>query len=599
MPQQPQRSVAPTVGRPVKRQRILAVGLLALMVVFAGRLVMVQGVHAADLSQVALAQRLVTSEIDTKRANIVDRNGVVLATSVKRYNVAVNQQRVAGFTRTDKNGQVVAEGPLDAAKILAPILGLKESELAADMVGDSTWKYIAKDVTPETWELIEDENIYGIEPEPTSERIYPNGDIAGNVVGFLAGSGDGRGQVGAAGAELEYEDELLGKPGSITYERGGGGTIIPTDRHEETPAVPGSTVVLTIDRDIQWQVQKLVAAAVKKTGTERAMVTVEDVKTGEILALVDSGSVDPNDPGATEAGKRGARTVSTVFEPGSTGKVITMAAVLEEGLATPLSQFHAPYRYTTPNGEVFHDSHDLGDQQLTLAGVLVNSSNTGTVKIGSMLTEKQRYDYLTAFGFGSSTDVGLPNESPGILHPWQEWDGRTKYSVLFGQGVAVTAIQTAQVYQTVANGGVRLQPTIVKGLQHADGTFTPRELDEPTRVISEQTSDELMLMLEDVTEEGTGVLAQIDGYRVAGKTGTAQAPDETGQLNNIVASFVGMAPADDPRIVVSVIMYEPKTSIWGGTVAAPLFKDVAAFALQSLRVPPSSETATLYPTTWE
>lgn len=599
MPQQPQRSVAPTVGRPVKRQRILAVALLALMVVFAGRLVLVQGVHAADLSQVALAQRLVTSEVDTERANIVDRNGVVLATSVKSYNVAVNQQRVADFTRTDKNGQLVAEGPLDAAKILAPILGLKESELAADMVGDSTWKYIAKDVTPETWALVKDENIYGIEPEPTSERIYPNGDIAGNVVGFVAGSSNAQGEVGAAGAELEYEDELLGKPGSITYEKGGGGTIIPTGRHEETPAVPGSTVVLTLDRDIQWQVQKLVAAAVKKTGTERAMVTVEDVKTGEILALVDSGSVDPNDPGATPAGDRGAGTVSTVFEPGSTGKVITMAAVLEEGLATPLSQFHAPYKYTTPNNQVFHDSHDLGDQQLTLAGVLVNSSNTGTVQIGSMLTEKQRYDYLTAFGFGSPTGVGLPNESAGILHPWEKWDGRTKYGVLFGQGVAVTALQTAQVYQTVANGGVRLQPTIVKGLQHHDGTFTPRELDEPTRVVSEKTSDQLMLMLEDVTEEGTGGLAQIDGYRVAGKTGTAQAPDESGKLNDIVASFVGMAPADDPRIVVSVIMYEPKTSIWGGTVAAPLFKDVAAFALQSLRVPPSGETAKLYPTTWE
>lgn len=593
-----QRSVAPVVGRPVKRQRILAVFLLALLVIFAGRLVLVQGVRAADLSQAALAQRLVTAEVDSERADIVDRNGVVLATSVKRYNIGVNQKLVADFKRTE-NKVVVAEGPLDAAKILAPILGLKESELAAQMVGDSTWKYIAKDVTPETWELIQAENIYGIEPEPTSERIYPNGDIGGNVIGFVAGSSSERGEAGAAGAELEYNDELLGKPGSITYEKGGGGTIIPTGLHEETPVVPGSTVVLTIDRDIQWQVQKLVAEALKTTGAERAMVEIEDIKTGEVLALVDSDSVDPNDPGATDPKSRGARTVSTVFEPGSTGKVITMAAVLEEGIANPLSEYHAPYKYTTSNDQTFKDSHDYGDQQLTLAGVLVKSSNTGTVKVGEKLSKETRYKYLSAFGFGTPTNVGLPDESGGILHPWQKWDGRSQFAVLFGQAVSVTALQSAQVYQTVANGGVRVQPTIVKGLQHADGTFTPRELDEPTRVISEKTASELMLMLEDVTQDGTGRNAQIDGYRVAGKTGTAQAADASGALNDIVASFVGIAPADDPSIVVSVIMYNPKTSIYGGDVAAPLFRDATRFALQSLRVPPSGTTAKLYPITWE
>jgi cell division protein FtsI (penicillin-binding protein 3) len=593
-----QRPVLPSVGNPVKRQRILAIALLVLLVVFAGRLVLVQGVNASELSQEALAQRLVTSSVDTERADIVDRNGVVLATSVKRYNVGVNQTLVADFKRIE-NGTVVAEGALDAAKILAPILDLKESELAADMVGDSTWKYIAKDITPETWGLISAEKITGIEPEPTSERLYPNGDIGGNIVGFTAASADSSVVKGAAGAELEYEDELLGKPGSITYEKGGGGTIIPTGEFEETPAVPGSTVVLTIDRDIQWQVQKIVADAVKKTGTERAMVVVEKVKTGEILALVDSDSVDPSDPGATDVTARGSRAVSTVFEPGSTGKVVTMAAALEEGIATPTSEYLAPYKYTTANDQTFKDSHDVGTQKLTLAGILVDSSNTGTVQVGQQLSKETRYDYLTAFGFGAPTDVGLPNESGGILHPWEDWDGRTQYAVLFGQGVSVTALQTAQVYQTIANGGVRLQPTIVKGLQHDDGTFTDRELDNPKRVVSEKTASELMLMLEDVTEEGTGGLAQIDGYRVAGKTGTAQAADEDGQLTKIVASFVGMAPADDPEIVVSVIMYEPKTSIWGGTVAAPVFKDVAAFTLQALRVPPSGEPADLYPTHWE
>lgn len=598
MSKPPVRPIKPTVANPVRRQRALAIVLLALLIIFAGRLVLVQGVRAADLSQEALAQRLVTSEVSTQRADIVDRNGVVLATSVNRYNVGVNQLKVQDFKRVEA-GQVLAEGPLDATKILAPILGLNESELAAQMVGDSTFNYIAKDITPETWALVKAEKIPGIEPEPVSERMYPNGDIAGNVIGFMGGRSDKIGDWGIAGIEVGYEDELLGTPGSITYEKGGGGTIIPTGQLDETPAVPGSSVVLTIDRDIQWNVQQTVAEAVKKTGSQRATVVVQDVQTGEILAMVDSGSVDPNDPSATDAEDRGSRAVSSVFEPGSTGKVITMAAALEKGIVTPTSEFIAPYEYTTSNNQTFKDSHEHGDEKLTLSGILVTSSNTGTVKVGEKLSEATRYKYLSDFGFGTSTDVGLPGESGGILHPYKDWDGRTKYAVLYGQGVSVTALQTAQVYQTLANGGVRLQPNVVKGLQHADGSFTAREVDEPTRVVSEQTARQLMLMLEDVTEDGTGGLAKIDGYRVAGKTGTAQAADDTGQLNDIVASFVGIAPADDPRIVVSVTMYEPKTSIWGGTVAAPVFKDIATFALQSLRVPPSGPTEELYPTTWE
>jgi cell division protein FtsI (penicillin-binding protein 3) len=232
--------------------------------------------------------------------------------------------------------------------------------------------------------------------------------------------------------------------------------------------------------------------------------------------------------------------------------------------------------------------------------VLAESSNTGTVQVGELLTSEQRWQYLDAFGFGKRTDVGLLAESPGILHDAEDWDGRTKWAVTYGQGVSVTAVQATQVFATIANGGVRLQPTVVKGFRKDDGTFVEREVDEPERVVSEKTATQLMTMLEDVTQEGgTGVLAKIDGYRVAGKTGTAQATGPDGKLSSIVASFIGIAPADDPRIVVSVILYDPQTEIWGGTTAAPVFKDVATFALQSLRVPPSTTEPTLYPTTWE
>lgn len=590
----------PRLGRPHIRQRFILLASIAVLLVFALRLVMIQGVNAAELSTLALENRLTTSAIETLRADIVDRNGIVMATSADRYHVAVNQQQIQEFTRVE-GGQVIAEGPLDAARILAPLLDVSESELAAELVGDKRFHYIAKNVTPETWSLINAERITGISREPVSERLYPNGDIAGNIVGFVGGREDRQGnQWGLAGVEKGYEDELLGTPGSYTFESdASGGTIIPTGLLEEEPAVPGSTVMLTIDRDIQYAAQERLAEALQTTGATHGYVLVQDVKTGEFLAIAESGSVDPTNPGATAASDRGARSAQDVFEPGSTAKAITMAAALEEGVVTPESEFVVPYRYTTENNQTFRDSHEHDDEKLTTAGIFVTSSNTGTIQVGEKLSEATRHEYLEAFGFGSSTGVGLPSESGGILHPHERWDGRTKYAVLYGQGVSVTGIQTSQVYQTIANGGVRMQPSVVKGFEAPDGTFTPRETDEPTRVISEQTAADVMMMMEDVTVSGTGGLASIDGYRVAGKTGTAEAVGPSGRLDSIVSSFVGVAPADDPRIVVSVILFDPKSSIWGGVVAAPVFKDVTTFALQALRVPPSSPRGEMFPTTWE
>ena len=593
------RASAVRIGDPRLRQRMITVLSLALLLAFAVRLVGIQGVDSSAMAAAALENRLATSTTQPLRADITDRNGVPLATSAERYHVFVDQVELKGWERTEDK-VVLAQGPMDAARILAPILDVSESELAADLVGDKSFQYIAKYVTPETWDLIADERILGIDREPVTERIYPNGDIAGNIVGFVGGVEDKQGvDWGLAGIEASFEDELLGTPGSLTYERGVGGTVIPTGVLEEEPAVPGSTVSLTIDRDIQYFAQQRLEEALRTTGASRGIVTVEEVGTGEFLALADSGSVDPNDPGATPSSSRSSRAVEDVFEPGSTAKVITTAAALEEGYDTPTSRYVAPYQYTTDNNQTFKDSHDYGEQKLTLAGILVNSSNTGTVQVGESLTEEQRYEYLEKFGFGTPTGVGLPAESGGILRPWEQWDGRTEWAVLYGQGVAVTALQTSQVFQTIANGGVRVQPSVVKGLQQPDGTFVERETDEPTRVVSEETADQLMLMLEDVTESGTGGLAKIDGYRVAGKTGTAQAVGASGELDSIVASFVGIAPADDPRIVVSVILFDPQSSIWGGEVAAPVFSDVTTFALQALRVPPSGPAEEMYPTTWE
>lgn len=587
----------PKVGDPARRQTVLSVASLLILGIFVARLVDVQLVNSAPLAEEALAQRLVTAAVTPPRADIVDRNGVILATSVERYNVWVDQVEIATWKRTEA-GKVLAQGPLDAARILSPILGINEAELAAELVGDTTFQYLAKSITPEQLDLIRAERIAGIEWESTSQRLYPNGDIAGNVIGFMAEDGVNPGAVGMAGVEKMYQDELTGTAGSQTYERSRYGTIIPTGIHSETPAVDGSTVQLTIDRDIQYYAQQALSDALATTGASGGTVVVMDSREGEILALADSGSVNPNDPGATPANRRGSAAAQDVFEPGSTAKTITMAAALEEGVATPTSQYVAPYAYETPY-RIFHDSHPHPDEKLTLAGILVKSSNTGTIQIGQQMSDETRYDYMRKFGLGEPTNLGLPNESPGILHDYQDWDGITRYATMYGQGVAVTAVQTAQVYGVIANDGMRVSPTVVKGFESADGTFTARENAEPVRVISAETASALMGMLVEVTEDGTAPKAAIDGYLVAGKTGTAQAPDANGQLTRIVASFVGIAPADDPRIVVSVVLYDPKSSPWGGETAAPVFHDVATFALQTLRVPPTKGEVPRYPTTWE
>jgi cell division protein FtsI (penicillin-binding protein 3) len=567
--------------------------------VFAARLVQIQVVDSAALSQAALESRLHTSEITVPRADIVDRNGVVLATSVDRYNVTVNQRDFAKWKRTDAAGQTTASGSGDAAAILAPILGLDAASVAQALTGDRVFAYVAKNVSIDTWNAVAAEKIAGVGNEATSERVYPNGNVAGNVVGFVGGSADAPGVSGLSGLELQYQDALLGQPGTQTIETANNkALVIPTGVQTVKAAIPGSTLVTTLDSDLQFYAQTRLAKAVADTGAEWGSITVMDVETGEIYVLADSGTVDPNDPGATAADNRGSRAASAVFEPGSTGKIVTMAALLEEGLATPTTEITAPYQYTTPNNQTFHDSHSHRNMRLTLTGVLAQSSNTGTVIAGSALTPQQRYDYLSAFGFGKPTGVGLPGESDGILRDVKKWDGRTKYAVLFGQGVSVTALQTAQVYATVANGGVRVQPTVVKGFTSPDGTFVPRETAEPVRVISEQTSAQLLTMLESVVDDGTGTRAQVPGYRVAGKTGTAQAASSDGLMSNVVASFVGVAPADQPRIVVSVMLYNPKSSQWGGTVAGPVFSDVMGMALQSLGIPPSGTAAQLYPTTW-
>ena len=585
-PRRPRPIRPAATGDPRRRQGLLTVAVLVLLALFAARLVYIQGFRGEAVAQEALVKRLSTASLLAARGQITDAHGVQLATSVERYTLTVDQKTLA--TWKVRGSAPLVAGPSGAAGLLAPILGLNAAELGAKLAGESRYKIVAKGVLPEQWHAIRELGIDGILAERTSARVYPNKALAGNLLGWVSSQG-----VGATGLEALLDAKLQGTPGSVVYEHGLGGQEIPGGFQKQTDSVPGSSVQLTLLGDLQWKAEEAINKQVAATGSDSGVIVAIDTRTGEILALADSGSVDPNSPKAGNL--TGSSAVSDVFEPGSTAKVITMAAALETGIANPLSQFEVPYAYTTSNNQTFHDSHDHATLKLTMTGILSESSNAGTVMLGQNIPQQVRYDYLEKFGFGARTGVELPDESPGILHPSAGWDGRSKYAVLFGQSVSVTALQATEVYATIANHGVRVQPHLIKGWTAPDGTFTPTTAAPSTQVISSTTADTVMTMLESVVDGGTGSSAAIPGYRVAGKTGTAQKFNPDG----ITASFIGVVPADDPHIAVSVILQNPKSSIYGGAVAAPVFSDVAGYALQELGIAPSGTAAQLFATTWQ
>lgn len=579
----------PSVALLNRRRTVLVVVVALLLTVFSGRLVYLQGFRGDAIAAEALNSRLTTATLLAARGQITDSEGKVLATSVDRYDIVANQKQLA--TWSAKVDGTSYSGPAGAAQLLAPLLGANAAELGAKLDGDSGYRYVAKGVLPEVWQAVRELRIGGISADQVAERIYPNGNLAGNLIGWVNAEG-----VGTQGVEAKLNEELAGTPGETTYERGRGGQQIPGGFSESTAATDGRSVQLTVNGDIQWKAQQAIEQQIATTGSDSGSIVVLDTTTGEILAMAESRTVDPNNPGATTDLLRGSSAVTDVFEPGSTAKVITMAAAIENGLVDPLTQFEVPYQYTTANNQMFKDSHEHPGQRLTTTGILAKSSNTGTVMIGQNIPQQVRHDYLAKFGFGSRTGVELPGESAGILHDSADWDGRSKYAVLFGQAVSVTALQATDVFATLANDGVRVTPHLVKGWTEPDGTFTPAVPATTTTVVSEATAATVLTMMESAVDDGTGAGAAIPGYRVAGKTGTAQS--WVGGVQGITASFIGVAPADEPRVAVSVVLHNPRTSQWGGTVAAPVFSDVAGFALTELGVAPSGAEPQLFATTW-
>ncbi|UXY27040.1 penicillin-binding protein 2 [Streptomyces sp. HUAS TT20] len=603
------------LGSPRPRLRMVSLALTLVLLAFVVRLLQVQAVDASAYAAKAEQNRYVVHTLAAERGGITDRNGVALAISEDAYDITADPTM---FTRKQLG---IDDGPERAAALLAPIVGQDQETLVRKLRPankDLRYVKLAGRRTPQVWNQIKDLRsalaqkanidkttvnvLAGVFSDPSSKRVYPNGDLAAGILGWVNAEGKGGG-----GIEQQLNKTLTGTDGKIRYAQSGGREV-PTAGSTETPAVPGADVELTIDRDIQWAAQNAITEQVKKSKADRGYVVVQDTRTGEILAMADSPGFDPNDLSKADSSAMGNPALQDAYEPGSTAKVMSMAAVLEENAATPLTHVVVPNRLHRGD-RLFQDDVDHGTWYLTLNGVLAKSSNIGTILAAGQLGKTQReandvlYSYLKKFGLGSYTGLGFPGETRGILAPANKWSTSQQYTIPFGQGMSLNAMQAASVYSTIANGGVRVEPTLVRGTEGADGRFTPAAKPEKARVVSEKTAKTVAQMLESVVDdrEGTGTRARIPGYRVAGKTGTANRVDPaTGKYRGYTSSFAGFAPADNPRITVYCAIQNATTgSYFGGQICGPIYKQVMEFALKTLQIPPTGAKAANLPVTYK
>ena len=565
------------------RIRILALVFTVMLALLSLQLFRVQIFEAANYKLRAVDEMETTRVVQAPRGEITDINGVAFARSVSAISIVVDQTQINNPART--------------AAFVAPILGLPAEDIQASITGTRKYSMVLKNGRPALWSKLStamenynaaldgkdlDKRIIGFFPERSYIREYPSGQLISSLVGFVRADG-----VGAAGLESSMNSVISGTAGRYSYARANGAEI-PGSQNEIIAPKAGTTVRLTIDRDVQWVAAKAIAEAVKSTGAVNGTVIVMDPRTGAIIAHATAPTFNPNYTKDVPLELMRNPSVQDVYEPGSTGKVMTMAAALEEKTVTPTTIFSVPYGLHR-NGKTFHDHEKHATQQLTTTGILAVSSNTGSIKVGETLGSDKLYDYLTKFGIGSKSGSGLPGESAGILRPVKTWSGTTAPTVAFGQGYSVTAMQATSVFATIANGGVRVSPTVIAGTSDSSGHFTPAGNRDSVRVIGEDTAAKLRTMMESVVSaNGTAPSAAIPGYRVAGKTGTAQRVDPmTGKYSGYTASFIGFAPADSPRYVINVTLQRPRNGHYGGSLCGPVFKKVMTFVLQSEHVAPT------------
>ena len=598
-PAPPAKPSAPLqLGRPRRRLKVGMVTLAFVFSLYGGRLVQLQVADAGGYAAKAAADRTADVTLYATRGSILDAAGQPLAQSVDAVDVIADPLVLA----QQKQDPSVYASKL--AAYLGSPPGTADVAALRTKLANATSQYavLARQVTPDVWKKIKALALVGITGNQDPKLVYPQGAIAPNAVGFVNAQGKG-----AAGLEQQYNSLLSGTDGKISYQAAYGYEI-PTTGINEQAAIDGTSVETTVDSKIQWAAQQAIDAEVAKTRAALGTVVVMDPRTGAVLALASTPTYDPSNLSAATSAELGDAAVTDVFEPGSVAKVITMSAEIQQGVTNPGTKVVVPQYLNTGDGYTVHDDTTHGSEHLTLNGILAESSNIGTDLTSLQLAPNNMaernailYDYFSAFGLGRPSGLGLPGESAGILAPAADWNHSQQYTVAFGQGLSVNAIQATSVYATIANQGVRVTPTLVKGYVAPDGKFTAAPASPRTQVVSAQTAKQVSQMMESVVSDaGTGTDAEISGYRVAGKTGTANRyVASCGGYCGYTASFIGYAPADDPQLVIGVFVEGPQgADYFGGSVSAPVFQQVMSFALQEQGVPPTGAKSPNLPITW-
>lgn len=579
-----------------ERQRfgVLRVLVAGFIVLFVLHLLDLQVVNAGAINKVSLENRQKSRTIEAARGTIYDKDGKVLARSIYRYDVNVAPVNVGPITR-EVNGSTVTLSVDQIADQLASILEMDKTEILRRSAGTGQYANLKKKVDANVYSQIKSLNIPWVYFDSHLSRIYPNGAVAGNILGFITADGATK-----AGLESKMDPCLAGVDGKETYEQGVDGIRIPDSAIVAKQSKDGGDLKITIDTNLEYFSQQVLETAVRNERADYGTAVVVEVKTGKLLVAAEAPTVDPNNPGASIERDRQAKVFTYNYEPGSTMKMITAATAIDLGVATPATRVTAPYKVKMDWGNTWiYDSHTHPTMKLTLAGILRESSNTGIIQIGAKVSRANRYAYMQKFGLGTKTSLKMDGEGSGILGKYQNWDKLTDKNSMFGQGVAVTSIQMAYAFQAIANGGVRLSPQLFEGCTAADGTVTKYPVGDPVRVVSEATARSTIDMLEKVVEEGgIGKTAAVAGYRVGGKSGTAQIKEGNRYGNLYAISFIGMAPAEDPKYVVAVMLYKSRRTA-SSIGATPVFKQIMQQVLRAYRVPPSTTKSKNIPTEWE
>ena len=554
---------------PASRLVAMLVAMVLAFGAVAVRLAFLQVGDQRSLTAMGMQQRERTIDLPAERGEIVDRNLVPLAVTVGATDIYANPAYV-----TD---------PIAEAAQIAPILGLKPRDVEQALRSDGTFVFIARQVDTDVAARVETLSLPGLGFLPVPKRYYPAGALAPQVLGFV-----GVDDTGLAGLESQYDRALAGTPGTRTTELSAEGLPISSATDAIVEPTPGVNLVTTIDRQMQFQVQTALQQAVEANGAKGGTVVVMDPHSGDVYAMASYPWFDPNHFGDADPERWRNRALTDAFEPGSVNKIITAAAALETGAVGLDEHFRVPASMQVGPFTI-HDSHVHPVETMTIGDIIAESSNIGAAMVAEQVGSTELSNYMERFGYGKTTGTGFPGETSGVMP--SAWDEVIRATVSYGQGIAVTPMQMAGVYATIANGGTWVAPRLVRGTVGADGTFRAGPPAKTHRVVEPATADLLTRMLAYVVQDGTGAEAAIPGYQVAGKTGTSRKLNAYGSYEDrYMASFVGFLPAGNPRLVISVSIDEPDT-VYGGVAAAPLFQQIARYAIQRLGIPSAPPVA--------